>query len=373
MNLLVLVKRHYMGKDLIAERYGRYFEIPRHFVQNGANVDLVCINYRTQQTRIEQHRADGLNTSSVRFNLPMGRFIGIHKLLALLESLAGRKDPDVIWAGSDGFCVLVAVALARRLGAPVVADFYDNYDSYPATRMLLMRKRLIESARAAAGLTCVSHSLKKYLAEDYSCGQDIRVITNAISDIFANPPPSKHECRIRSGLPEKGVLIGYAGSMDSRRGLDTLSGAFRKVRAGRQDVYLVLVGRGARGRWFRNPEGVIDIGSRDFREMPWVYGSLDLLVVCNSSNSFGKYCFPQKLYEALASKTPVLVAAVSDMPQLLSDYPQCLYRPDDADDLAGKMSQQIGAGVCPELQVPSWKEQAAKLESYLDLLKVGTP
>ena len=44
--ILWLTKRRYMGKDLVAEKFGRYYELPRHLAAMGHRVTVLALAYR---------------------------------------------------------------------------------------------------------------------------------------------------------------------------------------------------------------------------------------------------------------------------------------------------------------------------------------
>ena len=55
--------------------------------------------------------------------------------------------------------------------------------------------------------------------------------------------------------------------------------------------------------------------------------SLNLAVICYSDSAQGRYSFPQKAYEILACRVPLVAASVGTMQDLLKDQPKCLFEP----------------------------------------------
>lgn len=53
------------------------------------------------------------------------------------------------------------------------------------------------------------------------------------------------------------------------------------------------------------------------------------------------------------------------MARTLAAHPACLYASDDAVDLQQRMRDQLTAPVIPEVEIPGWREQAARLEGLL--------
>ena len=99
--------------------------------------------------------------------------------------------------------------------------------------------------------------------------------------------------------------------------------------------------------------------------MPIFFNALDVAILCIRDTAFGRYSFPQKAYEMLACRIPLVAAAVGSIGDLLKDAPHCLYQPDDAQDLADKIVNQLNQPRPPELPIPTWADQAERLERLL--------
>jgi hypothetical protein len=52
------------------------------------------------------------------------------------------------------------------------------------------------------------------------------------------------------------------------------------------------------------------------------------------------------------------------MQELLNDYPQCLYEPENPASLAQAIEQQLDARTIVDLAAPSWADSARKLEAF---------
>jgi glycosyltransferase involved in cell wall biosynthesis len=92
--------------------------------------------------------------------------------------------------------------------------------------------------------------------------------------------------------------------------------------------------------------------------------ALDLAVICNRDSAFGRYCFPQKAYEIIACRVPLVAAAVGSMKELLTEYPACLYEPEKTNSLAQAIERQLQARTIVNLRAPSWAESAKNLEVF---------
>ena len=98
--------------------------------------------------------------------------------------------------------------------------------------------------------------------------------------------------------------------------------------------------------------------------MPLFYSSLDMAVICYRHSAQGEYSFPQKAYEIIACRVPLVAAAVGSMNELLRKYPPCLYEAEDSTSLAGAIQHQLQAKTIVETPVPSWADSAKILSDF---------
>jgi glycosyltransferase involved in cell wall biosynthesis len=130
-------------------------------------------------------------------------------------------------------------------------------------------------------------------------------------------------------------------------------------------LHLVLAGRAGDGLAMPSGERVHYLGELAYDKIPLFWNALDVAVICIRETEFGRYSFPQKAYEILACKTPLIAAAVGSMKALLAAEPHCLYTPDDSDDLFHKLKAQLNTPHYPAIDVPTWQQQAARLDSAI--------
>ncbi|MDZ4152215.1 glycosyltransferase, partial [Methylicorpusculum sp.] len=81
---------------------------------------------------------------------------------------------------------------------------------------------------------------------------------------------------------------------------------------------------------------------------------------------FGRYAFPQKTYEILACKTPILSARLGALKQTLKEYPQCLYEPENQADLSEKIVNLLNNPSVVDIHIPTWSDQAQRLAEWLN-------
>ena len=364
MRILVLTKRQYMGRDLLDDRYGRFRELPLALAAEGHQVDGLCLSYRW---RHEGRYADTSPSARVAW-----RSLNAWRLLPVgpgsywreLDRIASETRPDVVWACSDAPHALLGVRAARRLGAKLVIDLYDNFESYGLTRLAGMPAALGRAVRAADGVTCVSRPLAAFVRERYGYSGPVEVIENAVpGDTFR--PLDREHARATLNLPQNAVLIGTAGSLSRSRGIEVLFEAFAQLSKERPDVHLVIAGSRDRGLDLPTGDRVHDLGILAPDQVPYVLSALNMSVISNRESDFGSYCFPQKFYESVACGVPVVAAATGAIREILKDRPEALFQPEDAASLVSALRRQMELPSPLPITAPTWQDLGGRLSGFL--------
>lgn len=363
MRVLVLSKRQYTNLDLIDDRFGRLRELPLALAAAGHDVAGICLSYRL---RDEGRRDDVVDNAEVAWHMLNFKRIlpwGSMSYWRTIDRIGRDSRPDLVWACSDALHAILGVRVAKRLGASLVIDLYDNFESFSATRIPGMTSAFRHALRRADGITCVSHPLKQYVRETSSCKCPVEVIGNAVPEgIFY--PMDRSSCRRELGLPQDGIFIGTAGAISKSRGIETLFKAFEMLARERSDIHLVLAGSCDKGLLIPQDSRVHYLGMLPMSKVPVFLSSLNVSVICNRESAFGKYCFPQKFYESVACGLPVVAASTGSMLELLNDKPECLFEPENVDDLAAALHRQMAKPSLITLEVPSWSTMGNQLVDF---------
>ena len=365
MKILILTKRQYSGYDLLDHRFGRLRELPLELAGLGHVVMGIALSYRRkdEQTITDSDPSGKINVTWHPLNLRSGLVPRLNRYEARALDFAKVFGPDLIWACSDAYHAIFGIRLAAKLGVRCIVDLYDNFESFKATWLPGVLPRFKRAVQSADGVTCVSHSLAKLIASSYGRqGASLVLENSARTDLFA--PRERSACRKQLGLPEHAVIIGTAGALDESRGVNALFRAFELLLTKKPGLHLALAG--PRSRFSKIPMGpmVHDLGTLPLDVVPALLNALDLAVICNRNSAFGRHCFPQKAYEIIACRVPLIAAAVGSMNELLAEYPQCLYEPESANSLAQVIERQLEARTIVDLRAPSWAESARMLEAY---------
>lgn len=363
MRILVLSKRQYTNRDLIDDRFGRLRELPIALANSGHEVSGVCLSYRPRN----EGRFDDVeeNAKVVWHLLNLKRLLpwGSMSYWRTIDIIGKDFRPDLVWACSDALHAILGLNIARKLNSSLVIDLYDNFESFPLTRIPGITSAFRRSLRRADGITCVSRPLAAYVRDTSDCRCPIEVIENAVpGNLFR--PMNRSDSRRELGLPQEGIFIGTAGAISQSRGIETLFKAFEILAQERLDVHLVLAGSCDKGLSLPQNSRVHYLGMLPPNKVPVILSTLNIAVICNRESAFGKYCFPQKFYESIACGVPVVAAGTGSMLELLKDKPEHLFETENADNLVAVLRRQIESPVALPMEVPTWTSLGNRLQDY---------
>jgi len=362
MRVLVLSKRQYTGRDLLDDRYGRVFEMPAALARRGHAVHGIALSYRFR--RAGAYRWDDierLTWSSVNLG-PLGT--GLYGYLSDLRRAVRDFSPDVVWATSDAYHGILGGWLSRKYRIPTVLDFYDNYESFSASRLPGVIQGLRTASRRAAALTVVSSTLAEWMVPAYRLARAPVVIGNGV-DTRVFYSRDRAASRRQLGLPAQARIMGVAGSLTRSRGIAEVFEAFLQLAAAEPNLWLVYAGpRDGTPNRYRHPR-IRDLGALSPLDVPVLLSALDVAVVSNIDSAFGRYCFPQKLMEAIACGTPLVAAAVGEVSRIMEGNREALYRPGDASSLAVAVRRMLRSRRPVSVAASDWQQRGEQLEAVL--------
>lgn len=366
MRILFLAKRQYMGRDLIDDRYGRFREIPLELARLKHEVLGICFSYRRREegkfTDRDHHRRGEVTWQSIN----LGRTVlpGIIRYWQKSAKIAAEFKPDVVIAGSDAFHVILGERLARSTGAKSVSDLYDNFEAYAGAALPGLLPAFRAALRRTDLVLAISAPLARKVWEQYGRRDATEILENGVrQDLFY--PRDRRAARLRFSLPANAVLIGTAGALSASRDIATLFRAADLLAT--RDPRFELVVAGPRDSMLPWPKiaSVHDLGLIDHAMVPELISALDVMVTTNLHSTFGDYCHPQKLCEAIACGVPVITAATGWMSELFARDPRSLYRVGDAEDLANAIAARVADGALSNVKVEGWDGIARRLSIWL--------
>jgi glycosyltransferase involved in cell wall biosynthesis len=96
-----------------------------------------------------------------------------------------------------------------------------------------------------------------------------------------------------------------------------------------------------------------------------LFSALDVATICILDTPFGRYCFPQKAYEIMATGTPVVASAVGAIKGVLAAHGNLLYPPGDPGTLAARVHAQLLNPEVPIVDIQDWAGLIARMEMDL--------
>lgn len=352
VNILVLAKRQYTNKDLLDDRFGRIRELPLELALKGHQVTGLCLSYAKKEESII---LDG-PVEWQSLNAGTGLIPGLWRFVKRASHHA--QSVDIIWACSDSIYGIIGYLLSAKYSIPLVFDLYDNFDFFLAARLPVVKQLYHRTIKNCSAVTCASQPLADLVAAT-GRSEEAVVLENAVRPDLFYPMP-KNACRTELGLPQDCRLIGTAGALDNNRGIKALFEAFEVLKMKIPDLHLALAGpRNINLPW---GERIHDLGVMPLEKVPLFMNSLDVAVICNRDNLFGRYCFPQKATEIIACDIPLIAARVGSMAMLFKDHPQWLFAPDNSWDLAVAIEHRLDDRTTGYRIASSWKDASEKLE-----------
>ena len=367
MRIAFICKRRYMGKDVIADRYARLYEIPSQLARHGHTVYGFCLSYQGHDEGRWEHAAP--SGKLVWESRSLGRIV-FPRLLAYPALILRRLrefSPDLIIGASDIPHVALAAWVARKLGTPYAIDLYDNFESFGQAHIPGFVTALRRAVRDARLVSTTSEPLKDLVVETYRAqGEVIAMPSTVDKTIFR--PLDRMVSRRALGLPLEVRLVGTAGGLYRDKGVDALYAAWSAIAARHPDVHLVLAGPFDSS--FPPPDDprIHYLGQLPHPRTAELFAALDVGVIYLRDTPFGRYCFPQKAYEMLACELPIVAANVGVMPHLLAGLPDSLYKPDDAADLVRAVSAQLSTPKLARVAIEDWATVIGAVEPRLRAL-----
>lgn len=230
----------------------------------------------------------------------------------------------------------------------------------------------------AKGIVAISKGLADYCS---SIGIDPKKIQIAPDAVDLNAfviQENKIECRKKLGLPIDKKIALYAGHLYSWKGADVFARAAESLPS---DSLAVFVGGtdhdlvSFKSEFGSNPKIQI-LGRKPHELIPYYLKAADILVLPNSAKEAISrlYTSPLKLFEYMASGTPIVVSDLPSIREILSDSNAVFAKPDDSTDLTEKISQlfndsnlasRLSSQAFRDVQAYSWSSRASKIADFI--------
>lgn len=182
--------------------------------------------------------------------------------------------------------------------------------------------------------------------------EKIIVEPNAVDLAPYENAPSREKARERLNLPPNAKIVVYTGHLYAWKGVDTLAEAASLMPE--IEVYIVGGTEYDLGRYKArfNATNLHFTGFRPHDEMPLWQKAADVLVLPNTAKEeiSARYTSPMKLFEYMASGTPIVASRIPSIEEIVGDTRATLVEPDNTSALAGAIKTTIGSDSTHQVQ-----------------------
>jgi len=338
----------------------RSYEFARRWVEQGHEVTIVTSSSRLPEEysakRLVDGEIDGIRIRSVRVSysnyMGYGRRLGSFAAFMLgatwLAATAGKHD--VVFATSTPLTVGVPGYLAGAItGAPFVFEVRDLWPEAAIQMGAIKRNGLLGIVaktlerflyRRAAHVIALSPGMAAgVVAEGVACERVHMVPNSSDLDLFT-PGPRDRKLVSKHGLARK-FVVGYAGAIGPSNAVeDNVPEAARILNErGRDDIVFLIAGDGrSMPTLSERTSGLPNvrlIGSVPKSEVPALTRTADALMVLFADKPILATNSPNKLFDGLASGTPMIVNSNGWTREIVEDNECGIYVPaEDGEALA---------------------------------------
>ncbi len=261
------------------------------------------------------------------------------------------RVPDLIRYGRLGFLISsIWFSERARWGKSFwTADIIYSRDALVLVQYLLLGRKLVFEAHAkpsfvarivarhAYRVVVISNALREVFVAAGIPRERIVVAPDAVDEHLFDTVPVKSEAREILGLLLAQHIVVYTGHLYARKGADTLAEAATRI----PEALFVFVGGTAediarfKKRW-GSQENIHIVGHVAPERVPLYLRAADVLVIPNSGKSedTARFASPMKLFEYMASGTPIVASDVPSIREILSEKAAQFVDADNPDRLA---------------------------------------
>lgn len=334
-------------------RHGYYPKGPRvskevsALLESGYSVDVLCLRYDGQERKEEvegvrvyrlchQHRRGSLLRYLYEYCL------SFLKMTAMTTVLFFRHRYQCIQVNTLPDFLVFATMIPRIFGAKVLLDmqepapelFVTKYGSnkYRALVRLITILEQVSLKYSNAALT-VNESLRKRFIERGAAGHKVHIVRNVPDEKFC---PS-----VSSQTHRDGLTLMTHGLIAKRYGQEIIIQALPIIRDKIEKLQLFIAGYGPDEKNLRELTkelGCSDIvtftGLLSFSQIRELIAAADIGIVPLLRSPFSELCQPNKLFEYVACKKPVISSRLGAIEESFDDSCVMFFEPGNHEDLA---------------------------------------
>ncbi len=269
---------------------------------------------------------------------------------------------------------------------PLAGKFFKNLfleiHSLPE-KIAPFYKKILREARAIVVLTGLTKEIIRNLGVEE---KKIFVAPDGVNIKKFSLNITREEARKRVNLETDKKIILYSGSfyLYDWKGVDVL---LKLSEIMPENFLVVLVGGyGSDIEKIKKTYGSKNLvlrGQRPYGEIPYFLKSADILVLPNKKGDRAseKYTSPLKLFEYMASGTPIVASNLPSLREILNENNSVLVEPDNPESLAEgikklmedkELAQRISSRALSDAQNFTWQKRAEAILNFINLSKNKT-
>lgn len=220
--------------------------------------------------------------------------------------------------------------LAKLKKAKFIFNVSDLWPESAVKLEVLHNEALIKAStwleefcyRKAAAVTCQTQGIVDNITNRGFDRRKIHLITNGVDTKFFKRENRSKEYRGSIGINDKFAVV-YAGIHGLAQGLEVVINAAEILRKER-DIKFVFIGEGPEKPMLqemvkeKNLDNVIFLPMQNKKDMPKIIASMDATVVPLKRLDLFKGALPSKMFEALSSELPIILAVEGEAKELIN-------------------------------------------------------
>lgn len=248
----------------------------------------------------------------------------IQSLTFALAALFYLRDQDsLVYSRDDLFLFLLSFTKKRYV-----------YEVHAPKWHVVSRRAM----KRASLVVLISHGLKDFYVQKGIPEKRLLVAPDGVNLERFSLVMSKEDCRTKLGLPQDKKIALYSGHLYSRKGAHVFAEAARQLG---DDICCVFVGGtpvdiAEFKKLYGDVQNIRILGHRPHQDIPYYLSAADVLVLPNSAKDEDSrlYTSPMKLFEYMASGTPIIASDVPSLREVLTEENSLLVTPDEFPALA---------------------------------------
>lgn len=175
--------------------------------------------------------------------------------------------------------------------------------------------------KKAAAVTCQTQGIVDNIVERGFDSEKVHLITNGVDTEFFNRENRSEELRESLGIKDKFTVV-YAGIHGIAQGLEVVIKAAEILKY-EKNIQFIFIGEGPEKPMLKemvkdkNLDNVTFLPMQSKKDMPQIIASMDATVVPLKKLDLFKGALPSKMFEALSSELPIVLAVQGEAEELI--------------------------------------------------------